>query len=352
MPNFEQQAKPAKPMQVSLHGYASRSGVAHGATAATANILSRQLCILPGNKLSAATLIEQAANVAKLHGLEHEHIDLKQLRKLNANLFLAVTGTQPHGGLVRLSYRSGRKNAKKVSILGKGVCFDTGGLNIKPHRHMLGMQGDMAGAAAALSAIIACKHLKLRVDVDAWLAVAENLVEATSMRPGDIVTAHNGKSVEIVHTDAEGRMLLADSLSILAKDKPDMVVTLATLTGSMITAAGNHMSGVTGDPALVKQACTVGDACGERLFPFPLPKDYEVFLESEIADILQCSANDEPDHILAGLFLQEFTHGIPWLHLDLSASACKGGLGAVPTEQTGFGAAWLVNWLEHVAKQR
>lgn len=346
MPTFSELKHPAKPTTISVNGYSGWNEVAFGLAAAEANTLCRQLCILPSNVLDAKKFVTIAETAAKIHGFEYVFHDLKQLRKLKANLFLSVCGGNKHGGLVRLRYRCGQANARHIAVLGKGVCFDTGGINLKPHQHMLGMQGDMAGAAAALGALIATKRLNLKVDLDVWLAVAENLLSADACRPGDTLTSHNGKSVEIVHTDAEGRMLLADSLSILADDKPDMVITLATLTGSIVTAVGDHMSGVTGTPELVEQAQQIGMQCGERLVPFPLPQDYLVYLKSDVADLLQCSAGNEPDHILAGLFLKEFTGNLPWLHLDLAASTSKGGLGAVPTRQTGFSAAWLLAWLE------
>lgn len=349
MPSFERKHKD-KPATISIHGYSSLNEVAHGTAAAHANSLCRQLCILPSNILDAKRLIDIAKEASIVHELEYELFDIKKLKELNANLFLSVCGDNKHGGLVRLRYRCKKATAPHIAVLGKGVCFDTGGINLKPHKYMLGMQADMAGAAAALGTIIAAKKLALKVNLDVWLAVAENLVTANGAKPGDTVTAHNGKSVEIVHTDAEGRMLLADSLSILADDKPDMVITLATLTGSMVEAVGDHMSGVTGSPQLVRQASVVGKNCGERLVPFPLPTDYMEYLKSDVADLLQCSAGEEPDHILAGLFLQEFTGKIPWLHLDLSASNKKGGLGAIPSDQTGFGATWLIAWLEHQAK--
>jgi leucyl aminopeptidase len=215
---------------------------------------------------------------------------------------------------------------------------------------MAGMHEDMAGAAIALSVIQAAARLQLPVRVDAWLALSRNDIGPGAYRQGDVVTALNGSTIEIVHTDAEGRMVLADTLTLAAAAKPDMVLDFATLTGSMTTALGNRMSGFFASQRHLRARLEeVGAAAGERLMPFVMPDDYDSALESQVADIKQCTLDGEADHILAARFLNCFVDDAAWLHLDLSAATCKGGLGAIGTDTTGFGAALTVQLLQSIA---
>ncbi len=345
MPQFDTQTDNPGVSRVFLFGGGGPRGLHLAKVAAEANTLTRWLCILPSNILSAQNLINCACDLAAAHKLETEIFDKAKLEKMQAGAFLALTSKRSASSLVRISYRYKNARARRIALIGKGVCFDTGGLNIKPHNNMLGMHGDMAGAAMVLAAVIAAHKLEIPIHIDAWLAIADNLIEPESAKPGDIVTSHLGKTIEIIHTDAEGRMLLADSLSIASKSKPDALATFATLTGSMISAVGTKLSGVAGSSELITQCQLAAMSSGERLESFTLPDDYRDYLKSSVADVAQCSAGKEPDHILAALFLQEFTRDIPWLHLDLSAATNKGGLGAIPTDATGFGANLAVHWL-------
>ena len=349
MPSFDSKQKKLPVSRVFLYGTSGPRGIRLGKIAAQANTLTRWLCILPSNILSAQALTSCAQDLSAAHNLECELFDENKLTDLKAGAFLSVTSKRNPGNLLRISYRCKNPQAKRIALIGKGVCFDTGGVNLKSHNSMLGMQGDMSGAAIVLAVILAATKLELPVHIDAWMAIAENLLEPESSKPGDIVVSHLGKSIEIIHTDAEGRMLLADTLSIASKSKPDVLATFATLTGTMIHAVGTRISGVTGNDQLVSQAQLAAASSGERLERFSLPDDYRDYLKSSVADLAQCSADSVPDHILAGLFLQEFTCGIPWLHLDLSATSNKGGLGAVPTDITGFGTNLALHWLmQHI----
>ncbi|MBF2734543.1 MAG: leucyl aminopeptidase family protein [Betaproteobacteria bacterium AqS2] len=330
---------------VELFGAAGRHFMEQAAHAAAANVLTRWLCTQPGNILDPDAFVAYARHRAQAHALDFEHTSCAELAAKGAGAFAAVAGKAGRGGLVHLRYRCGQRRAKRYAFVGKGVCYDTGGLNLKPHRSMLGMHADMAGAAAALATVIAAKEMRAAIDVDAWLAIAENVVSPEAMKPGDIVTAANGTTIELVHTDAEGRLLLADALHYATKERVDAAITLATLTGSMAVALGTRIGGVAGDPRLVESAIAASHLSGERLHAFPLPADYRDQLESKVADIAQCAVSSEADHILAALFLKEFAGKAPWLHLDLSSSANKDGLGAVPTDLTGFGASWAVHWL-------
>jgi leucyl aminopeptidase len=206
----------------------------------------------------------------------------------------------------------------------------------------------MNGSAVCLGILLAATRAKLPVNIDCWLAIAQNHIGPKAYKQNEVVKALNGTTIEIVHTDAEGRMVLADTLTLAAKAKPSLIIDFATLTGSMTVALGERYSGVLGNrEALLAQAVAAGKASGERLCAFPLDEDYEQALESKIADIKQCTLDGEADHILAARFLQRFVGNVPWLHVDLSASSCKGGLGAVASDVTGFGVGWGLEMLKH-----
>lgn len=335
---------------------------------ADANTLTRALCVLPPNQLTPGSF--RALIPAQIKGLNIrcETYDVAQLKKMKAGAFLAVAQGSPEcdAAIVRLSYVPKLKPVKSdsktkadkslplsmphVALVGKGICFDTGGHNLKPARYMAGMHEDMAGAAVALAVIQAAARLQLPVRVDAWLALSRNDIGPGAYRQGDVVTALNGRTIEIVHTDAEGRMVLADTLTLAAAAKPDVILDFATLTGSMTTALGNRMSGffATNRPLGLRLE-EAADAAGERLMPFVMPDDYDSALESQVADIKQCTLDGEADHILAARFLNVFVGDAAWIHLDLSAATCKGGLGAVNTDTTGFGAALTLQLLQSIA---
>jgi len=212
------------------------------------------------------------------------------------------------------------------------------------------MHEDMNGSAVALGLLLAIHKLKLPVQVDAWLALAQNNISSRAYKQNDIVTALDGTHIEIVHTDAEGRMVLADTLTLAARAKPDLLIDFATLTGSMIGALGNRYCGVfASSDELAMLAIGAGRQTGERVCVFPMDEDYEAALESKVADIKQCTLEGEADHILAARFLKRFTGDTPWLHVDLAAANCKDGLGGVASDITGFGVAWgaglLAQWL-------
>ena len=315
---------------------------------AEANLLARSLCVLPPNQLTPGSFRTQIAALTKGTGIKAEVYDMKHLQRLKAGAFLAVAQGSPvqDAAIVHLSYAPKKKGTPHVSLVGKGICFDTGGHNLKPARYMAGMHEDMAGAATALAVIRAAARLQLPVRLDAWLALSRNDISPAAYCQGDIVTALNGLTIEIVHTDAEGRMVLADTLSLAAKMKPDVVLDFATLTGSMTTALGNRMSGFFAtDANYALQLAIAGEFCGERVMAFAMPDDYDAALESQVADVKQCTLDGEADHTLAARFLNLFVGDVPWLHVDLSAASCKGGLGAVGTETTGFGAALALQFL-------
>jgi leucyl aminopeptidase len=329
---------------------------------AQANTLTRALCVLPPNQLTPASFRALIPYQIKGLGIRCDTYDVSQLKKMKAGAFLAVAQGSPEqdAAIVRLSYAPKVKPVKRdpkdksaavpmphVALVGKGICFDTGGHNLKPARYMAGMHEDMAGAAVVLSVIQAAAQLQLPIKLDAWLALSRNDIGPGAYRQGDVVTALNGRTIEIVHTDAEGRMVLADTLTLASAAKPDVVLDFATLTGSMTTALGNRMSGFFATQRLLgKRLEEAGAIAGERLMPFVMPDDYDSALDSQVADIKQCTLDGEADHILAARFLNMFVGDVAWMHLDLSAATCKGGLAAVATDTTGFGAALTLEFLQ------
>ncbi|MGD9786692.1 MAG: leucyl aminopeptidase family protein [Sulfuricellaceae bacterium] len=333
--------------KIALHGWKAGDGFALQQALAEGSVLTRALTLLPANELTPKAYREQVRKLAKDNGWGVEEFDMKKLRKLGAGAFVAVAqgSGDEEAAIVRLSYRP--KGAKKtVALVGKGICFDTGGHNLKPARYMHGMHEDMNGSAVVLGILLAATRLKLPVALDAWLALAQNHISPAAYKQNDVITALNGTTIEIVHTDAEGRMVLADTLALAAKEKPAAIVDFATLTGSMAVALGARYSGVlSNQEELAAAAVKAGKAAGERVCAFPLDADYEEGLESKIADIKQCTMDSEADHILAGRFLLRFVGDLPWLHVDLSASRCDGGLGAVASDVTGFGVGLGVELL-------
>jgi leucyl aminopeptidase len=322
---------------------------------AGANLLARELTALPPNRLDPLAYRKRLRALAKEKGFAIDEFDFRKLKKMGAGAFCAVAqgshdddlGAGGGAAIVRLSWRPKKKAARTLALVGKGICYDTGGHNLKPAKYMAGMHEDMNGSAVALSILCAAAELNLPVAIDCWLAIAKNHLSPTAYAQGDIVTAIDGTTIEVIHTDAEGRMVLADTLALAARAKPELLIDFATLTGSMQSALGQRYSGVfASDDALAARAVAAGRTSGERVCVFPQDADYEAALDSKVADIKQCTLEGDADHILATRFLGRFIGKTPWLHMDLSASSCGGGLGAVASDLTGFGVAWGVTLIE------
>jgi leucyl aminopeptidase len=210
---------------------------------------------------------------------------------------------------------------------------------------MLDMHTDMAGSAVALGTLHALHALKSPLAVDCWLAITENLIGPTAYKPQDIVQAHNGTTIQVIHTDAEGRMVLADTLCLAAARKPLAIIDFATLTGACVYALTERYTGAfTNRPERRDMIEAAGVASGERVWCFPMDADFDTDIESQVADIMQCASDGKGDHILAARFLSRFVpHEIPWLHLDLAAATRTGGLAHVATEITGFGVRYTLD---------
>jgi leucyl aminopeptidase len=241
---------------------------------------------------------------------------------------------------------------RPVVLVGKGVTYDTGGINLKSANSMKTMKHDMGGSAAALGTLLALTQTSFPYPVECWLAIVENNIDVNAYRPDDVVTAVTGTSIEIVHTDAEGRMILADVLALASRKvrklafhslndalSPSLMIDFATLTGTCISSLSNRYIGAfTNRRNYVEQIIQAGESCGERVWPFPCDDDFEEDLKSDIADVLQCRQPTEADHIYATSFLKMFVNpAVPWVHLDLGSAYRPGGLGHVGSDYTGSG---------------
>jgi leucyl aminopeptidase len=334
-----------------LFSHAPDAGLAAVRAAALGNNIARWFTALPPNKLTARSYRAAIEKLAKPCGLRVEFLSERRLRSLGAGAFLAVSqgNADRDAGIVHIRYEPERKTrAPALALVGKGILFDTGGTNLKPFKSMLDMHIDMQGSAVALGSLIALASLRVPYAVDAWLALTENRISAEAYKPQDVVQALNGTTIQIIHTDAEGRMVLADTLALAARRKPALMIDYATLTGSCIAALTERYSGVFSNRIQAAAALQeAGIQSGERVWCFPMDPDFDEALRSETADIKQCSADGQGDHILAARFLSRFVPDeIPWIHMDLSAGQHKGGLAQIPTEITGFGVRWTLQALQ------
>ena len=351
MPSFKSKtAKPSKLHTIQIIGVSKRIDFSRTIAEADGNNLARQLTTLPPNELTPAIYRKRIAKLAKEHGWKMEFLNQSALKRKKAGAFLAVSqgSTEKDAGIVHLRYtpKATRKKQTPLALVGKGICFDTGGTNLKPAQYMHGMHEDMQGSAVALGTFLALSQLKVPYVVDCWLALAQNHIGPNAYKQNDVVTASNGVTIEVMHTDAEGRMVLADTLVQAAKLKPALIIDYATLTGAChYSLSARYSGGFTNRDVLIDEVISAGRNSGERVWPFPIDKDFDDELKSKVADVKQCTLGGEADHILASRFLQRFVDNTPWLHLDLSAGNSKGGLAHIPTDITGFGVSFTTQLL-------
>lgn len=342
--------KPRRLQTLKLLGLPKRLDLAYTQAATLGNNLARWLSALPGNALAPTQYRKLIDRLAKQESWKVEVMDQRELARRGCGAFLAVVqgSAEADAAVVRLQYRPGRRKQKgTVALVGKGICYDTGGVNLKPSRYMFGMHEDMQGSAVALGTLLALSELEVPFAVDCWLALAQNHVGPKAYKPNDVITAADGTTIEIVHTDAEGRMVLADTLTLVAKTKPELAIDYATLTGSCVNALGSRYNGVfTNRDDMNVKLVEAGRASGERVWPFPQDADYDEMLDSKVADIKQCSLENEADHILGARFLGRFIgKDIPWVHVDLSTMNSKGGLAHVPTDTICSGVRFTLQFL-------
>jgi leucyl aminopeptidase len=311
---------------------------------------------LPANELGPDGLAQTAREIAERHGLEMDVLGPDELRAGGFRLLLGVSaGSAQPPRLIRLEHRGAQPNgaaAMRLALIGKGITFDSGGLSIKPAESMSQMKGDMAGAAAVLAAIDVIASRRLGLDVMAVVAASENLIGPQAQRPGDVVTSANGKTVEIVNTDAEGRLVLADALTYAIRLGATHLVDVATLTGAATVALGHAATAVVaGDDRLWGLVERAGARAGYRVWRLPIYPEYRELLRSQIAD-LRNAFYGEAGTITGGMFIQEFSEGRPWAHLDIAASSWNSNarLSGVPRGPLGTGTRLLVNLAELIAQ--
>ena len=300
---------------------AASGGFAIGQAVAEGQALTRRLQFLPPNTCTPAYLAETAQQLGKTHGFAVTVLDREQMRKEGMGAALAVAqGSETEPRFIVLEYR-GAGDAAPVALVGKGVTFDTGGISIKPAAQMEEMKYDMSGAAAVLGAFEAIGRIKPKVNVVGAIPSADNMPGGNAYRPADVVKSHSGKTIEVVNTDAEGRLLLADALSYVRRFKPAAVLDAATLTGAAVIVLGHAASAIMGnDDALVEEVRRAGDRAGERVWPLPMYDDYRDLIKSDIAD-MKNSGGRPAGTITAGWFLREFAEGYPWVHIDVAGTA-------------------------------
>jgi leucyl aminopeptidase len=342
--------KHAAPRSVELSSTLSpvalRNCIHQGQALGDANNSVRTLADMPANELNPATYEAHARDFAKTHGLTYEFWNIADLKKKKAGAFLAVNRADPDSkaGIVILKYRPKKasRNTPVLALVGKGLCFDTGGYNIKTGSYMFGMHGDMTGSALAIALCGYFAQTQAPFEVHAYLAIAENLISPTAYKPNEVVTACDGTSIEVVDTDAEGRMVLSDTLALVRRTKPTLCIDYATLTGAAIRSLDTRRAAVFSNrEELAELAVSAGRKSGERTWSFPIGEDYRDMLKSKIADLQQCASVNNADHIYAATFLSHFIGDeTPWVHVDLVPAENKGGLGLASTDTTGFGVFW------------
>ena len=351
MPSYKNSRKGGiKFSEMAVYGIKNPDGYKRTLAEAKGNALCRYLTMLPPNKLTPTDYLKKLEILSKEHKWKMEFFDIPALRRKKAGAFLAVVQGSPvkDAGIVCLRYNPSKvSRMERLSLVGKGICYDTGGSNLKPAKYMFGMHEDMQGSAVALGVLLALTTLKVNYPVECWLALAMNHIGPRAYKPNDIVSAADGTSIEVVHTDAEGRMVLADTLVFASEKKPSLIIDYATLTGACVYSIGTAYSGVfTNREKFVPELIKSGKESGERVWPFPMDEDYEIPLKSDVADIKQCALEGNADHILAARFLSRFVkNDVPWIHVDLSSGRNKGGLAHIPTDTTGFGVRYTLNLL-------
>ncbi len=323
------------------------------AEAITAGVcFARDLVNAPGNEKSPEFLAMQAVSMAEQLGIKAKLLDRKELKRQGFGAMLGVAqGSERDPYLIVLEYRGSTEDAKPVALVGKGVTFDAGGISLKPADKMDEMKMDMGGAAAVLGTIMAAAQMKLPINLVAVVPAVENMPSGTAIRPGDILTSLSGKTIEVLNTDAEGRLILADALTYVGRYQPRVVIDVATLTGAVIIGLGHHAAGVMGNhDGLIRQLLKAGERSGEKLWQLPLWEEYAAQIKSDFADVKNTGGR-AAGTITAAAFLQKFADDYTWAHIDIAGMAWEGsGKAGQPKGGTGFGVRVLVDYLRGVAK--
>ncbi|OMC11044.1 leucyl aminopeptidase [Mycobacterium sp. SP-6446] len=337
----------------------AKSQAAHAAAVATAVATARDLVNTPPSHLFPAEFAKRARALGESAGLEVEVLDDKALQKGGYGGVIGVgQGSSRPPRLVRLIHRGSRlakkpKQAKKVALVGKGVTFDTGGISIKPAASMHYMTSDMGGAAAVIATVTLAAQLELPIDVIATVPMAENMPSATAQRPGDVLTQYGGTTVEVLNTDAEGRLILADAIVRACEDNPDYLIETSTLTGAQTVALGARIPGVMGSDEFRDRVAAISQRVGENGWPMPLPDELKDDLKSTVADLANISGQRFAGMLVAGVFLREFVaDGVAWAHIDVAGPAYNTGSpwGYTPKGATGVPTRTMFAVLADIAE--
>jgi leucyl aminopeptidase len=296
--------------------------IGKGKLVASAANSARDMVNEPANYMTPSQMAEAAKEIASTYDLEFKVFDREGMESMGMGALLGVAkGSKQPPKLITLSYKGDERSEKALGFVGKGITFDSGGISIKPSEGMGEMKDDMAGAAAVMTALGAIAQLKPKINVTAIIPATENLPSGTALKPGDILKAMNGKTIEVISTDAEGRLILADALSYAQKLALSPIIDLATLTGACRVALGTLYSGVFGnDQDLVDKVLKAAERTGERMWQMPMPEEYKEQNKSEIADVKN-TGNRHGGAITAALFLAEFVANTPWVHIDIAGTA-------------------------------
>jgi leucyl aminopeptidase len=328
-------SKPAKPARLAHVTFATldkpaaglKSVIEQSAAVARGMALTKDLGNLPGNICTPTYLAAKALALGKAHkSIKATVLEEKDMQKLGMGSFLSVTrGSAQPAKLITLEYRGGDKKQKPIALVGKGITFDSGGISLKPGADMDEMKYDMCGAASVLGTMQAIAEMGLKLNVVGVIPSCENLPSGTATKPGDIVTSMSGQTIEILNTDAEGRLILCDALTYTAKFHPDTVIDIATLTGACVIALGNVASGLfSNEDKLAQELLAAGEQAHDRAWQLPLWDDYQPLLDSNFAD-MQNIGGRAGGTITAACFLSRFTKDYRWAHLDIAGTANKSG---------------------------
>ncbi|MGW0036122.1 leucyl aminopeptidase [Gordonia sp. NPDC003376] len=333
-------------------GKAAKADLAHAVAVADAVAIARDFVNTPPSHLYPEEFAERARALGSTAGLKVEILDFASLEKEGYGGIVGVgKGSSRLPRLVRLTH-VGKKSAKKVALVGKGITFDTGGISIKPAANMDQMTSDMGGAAAVIASTILAARLELEVTVTATVPMAENMPSGTAQRPGDVLTQYGGTTVEVLNTDAEGRLVLADAIVRACEDEPDYLIDTATLTGAQMVALGTRTPGVMGTDDFRDRVAALSAEVGENAWAMPLPAELRSDLKSRVADLANVTNHRWGGMLSAGLFLKEFVpDGVAWAHVDIAGPAFNSGgpWGYTPKGGTGVPVRTIARVLEDIA---
>ncbi|MBW3552472.1 MAG: leucyl aminopeptidase [Gemmatimonadetes bacterium] len=330
-----------------------RAGADVGRIVAEAENLARELASKPGNIATPTHLAEVARSIAAEGGMEITVFDRAAMEKEGMRGIVAVAaGTEEEPQFIAMEYRGGAEGAPPVVLVGKGVTFDTGGISIKPAQKMEEMKYDMSGAAAVLGTMQAVARLRPRINVVALIPATENLLSGRATKPGDVIRMYSGKTVEVINTDAEGRLILADALAYAQRYEPAAMIDAATLTGAVVIGLGHEAIGLMGnDGDLMDHVRAVGERTGERCWPLPLWDEFRKQIDSDVADIKNTGGRPAGT-ITAGWFLKEFVGDVPWVHLDIAGTAYRDEpMSYLRKGPTGIPTRLFIEWIRDRAER-